>query len=124
MHVRGFPNSFIMSNPQAGFTASYPHLLDEQAKHLAHIIHTGVEKGLRQVEATEDGEEGWVNQCIEKARNAGDFLESCTPGYYNNEGKTSERSAQNGFYGGGSIEFFKILEDWRSEGKFEGLELS
>jgi cyclohexanone monooxygenase len=124
MHVRGFPNCFIMSNPQAGFTASYPHLLDEQAKHLAHIIHTGVEKGLRQVEATEDGEEGWVNQCIEKARNAGDFLESCTPGYYNNEGKTSERSAQNGFYGGGSIEFFKILEDWRSEGKFEGLELS
>jgi hypothetical protein len=32
-------------------------------------------------------------------------------------------SAQNGFYGGGSIEFFQILESWREEGRLEGLEL-
>ena len=86
-----------MSNPQAGFTASYPHLLDEQAKHLAYIIQTGIEKGLRKVEVREEAEAGWVEQCIDKARNAGDFFENCTPGYYNNEGKTSELSAQNGF---------------------------
>ncbi|MCF6329189.1 MAG: pilus assembly protein TadG-related protein [Henriciella sp.] len=55
--------------------------------------------------------------------NAGDFFENCTPGYYNNEGQMSERSVQNGFYGGGSIEFFKILEDWREEGSLDGLEL-
>ena len=124
MHTRGFPNCFIMSNPQAGFTASYPHLLDEQAKHLAYIIRTGIEKGLEKIEASEAGEAAWVQQCIDKARNAGDFLENCTPGYYNNEGKTSELSAQNGFYGGGSIEFFKILEDWRTEGHLEGMDLS
>ena len=52
------------------------------------------------------------------------FLESCTPGYYNNEGKPAERSVQNGFYGGGSIAFFKLLEDWRAEGSLPGLELS
>jgi cyclohexanone monooxygenase len=113
-----------MSNPQAGFTASYPHLLDEQAKHLAYIIQTGLEKGLRKIEVSEEGEARWVQQCIDKARNVGDFFENCTPGYYNNEGKTSELSAQNGFYGGGSIEFFKILEDWRSEGHLEGMDLS
>ena len=124
MHTRGFPNCFIMSNPQAGFTASYPHLLDEQAKHLAYIIQTGLEKGLSKVEASEAGEEGWVAQCLEKAVSAGDFLESCTPGYYNNEGKTSERSAQDGFYGGGSVEFFQILAKWREEGDLEGMEIS
>ena len=124
MHTRGFPNCFIMSNPQAGFTASYPHLLDEQAKHLAYIIQTGLEKGLSKVEASEAGEEGWVAQCLEKAVSAGDFLESCTPGYYNNEGKTSERSAQDGFYGGGSVEFFQILAKWREEGGLEGMEIS
>ena len=124
MHVHGFPNCFIMSNPQAGFTASYPHLLDEQAKNIAYIIGTGLEKGLRCVEASEQGEAAWVQQCMDKARNAGDFFENCTPGYYNNEGKTSEQSAQNGFYGGGSIEFFKILEDWRKKGQLEGLDLS
>jgi cyclohexanone monooxygenase len=123
MHVHGFPNCLIMSNPQAGFTASYPHLLDEQAKHLAYIIRTGTEKDTRTVEVTEAGEAAWVQQCIDKARNVGDFFENCTPGYYNNEGKLSERSVQDGFYGGGSIEFFKLLEAWRAEGHLEGMEL-
>jgi cyclohexanone monooxygenase len=71
------------------------------------------------VEVTEEGEARWVKRCIDRARNTGDFFENCTPGYYNNEGKTSDRSVQNGFYGGGSIEFFEILEDWRSEGGLE-----
>ncbi len=122
MHVRGFPNCFVMSNPQSGFTASYPHLLNEQAVHLAYIIQKGREKGLRVIEASEEGEAKWVEQCISKARDAGDFFENCTPGYYNNEGQMSDRSVQNGFYGGGSIEFFKILANWRGDGQLEGLE--
>jgi cyclohexanone monooxygenase len=123
MHAHGFPNCFFMSNPQAGFTANYPHLLGEQAKHLCYIIRTAIERGLRKVEVSEEGETAWVAQCLAKSRLGTEFLESCTPGYYNNEGKTSERSAQNGFYGGGSIEFFAILEDWRSKGQLEGMEL-
>lgn len=123
MHVNGFPNCFIMSNPQAGFTVSYPHLLDEQAKHIAYIVARAGEQGLSRVEATAQGEEDWVQQCIAKARDAGDFLENCTPGYYNNEGKTGERSVQNGFYGGGSVEFFRILSNWREQGGLEGLQL-
>ena len=122
MHVHGFPNCFIMSNPQAGFTANYPHLLDEQARHLAYIIRRGIDENLRAVEATAEGEQAWIEQCLGKARDTGDFFENCTPGYYNNEGKTGERSAQDGFYGGGSIEFFKILEDWRKAGMLEGLD--
>ncbi len=123
MHVHGFPNCYIMSIPQAGFTANYPHLLDEQATHIAYIIRTGIEKKARRIEVSEEGESEWVRQCIEKARDTGDFFENCTPGYYNNEGKTSELNAQNGFYGGGSIEFFQILEDWRKSGELSGMEL-
>jgi cyclohexanone monooxygenase len=122
MHVRGFPNCFIMSNPQAGFTASYPHLLNEQAKHLAYIITRGIDEDLSTVEVTAEGEQAWVDRCLAKARDTSDFFENCTPGYYNNEGKTGERSAQDGFYGGGSVEFFKILEDWRDAGTLEGME--
>ena len=51
------------------------------------------------------------------------FLEECTPGYYNNEGRLSERAAQNGFSGGASIAFFQILRDWRAAGALAGLEL-
>jgi cyclohexanone monooxygenase len=124
MHVHGFPNCFLMSNPQAGFTANFPHLLNEQARHLAYIIGTGIERAARKVEVTPEGEAGWVEQCLAKARLATEFFENCTPGYYNNEGKMSERSTQNGFYGGGSIEFFRILEEWRAEGRLEGMEFS
>ena len=59
-----------------------------------------------------------------RAPRPGSFLEECTPGYYNNEGKPGERSGQNGFYGGGSVEFFQILRDWRAEGELAGLELA
>ena len=52
------------------------------------------------------------------------FLESCTPGYYNNEGKPGDRSQRNGFYGAGPIAFVKLLEDWRAEGGLAGLELT
>jgi cyclohexanone monooxygenase len=123
MHVHGFPNCYLMSNPQAGFTANFPHLSDEQARHIAWIVSTALERGLREIEVSEEGETSWVRQCLEKARNVGDFFENCTPGYYNNEGKTGEISAQNGFYGGGSVEFFQILRDWRARGKLEGMEL-
>ncbi len=65
-----------------------------------------------------------MQQCIDRARDTGDFLENCTPGYYNNEGRAGDRSAQNGFYGGGSIEFFRLLGEWRAAGGLEGLSLS
>jgi cyclohexanone monooxygenase len=54
---------------------------------------------------------------------AREFLEDCTPGYYNNEGKPGERSGQNGFYGGGSVEYFRLLHEWRETGGLPGLEL-
>ncbi len=124
MHVHGFPNCIFMTNPQAGFTANYPHLLGEQAKHVAHVVGEGLARGLRRIEVTAEAEAGWVERCLGKARNAADFLESCTPGYYNNEGQTSALAAQNGFYGGGSEAFFQLLRDWRAAGKLDGLEIA
>ena len=50
--------------------------------------------------------------------------EDCTPGYYNNEGKPNPLFAQAAPYGEGPIPFFRILQEWRSEGNLEGLELS
>ena len=75
------------------------------------------------VEVTAEAEQQWVDTCIQKARQTGDFLENCTPGYYNNEGKPGDRSAQDGFYGGGSVEFFRVLTQWRDSGELEGLEI-
>ncbi|MCG8589626.1 MAG: NAD(P)/FAD-dependent oxidoreductase [Proteobacteria bacterium] len=123
MHSRGFPNCFIMSAAQSGFTVNFPHALNEQSKHIAYIVAHALERGVREIEASEEAEADWVRTVIEKAQMGQRFLEECTPGYYNNEGKPGERNGQNGFYGGGSVEFFAILENWRAAGGLEGLEL-
>jgi cyclohexanone monooxygenase len=53
------------------------------------------------------------------------FLESCTPGYYNNEGQPNgELIRRNGGYAPGVMAFSKVLEDWRAEGGLKGLEFS
>jgi cyclohexanone monooxygenase len=124
MHTRGFPNCFIMNNQQAGFTVNYPHMLSEQSRHIAHIVRHALDRGLRTVEVAEVAETEWVETVIRLAVLAQDFLESCTPGYYNNEGKPGERSGQNGFYGGGSEEYFRLLREWRAAGDLPGLELT
>jgi cyclohexanone monooxygenase len=124
MHSRGFPNCFIMGNQQAGFTVNYPHMLDEQSKHIAYIVKHGLDEKIRTLEVSEAAEAEWVETIIRLARLGQSFLEECTPGYYNNEGKVSERAAQNGFFGGGSIEFFRILREWREKGELPGMEIS
>jgi cyclohexanone monooxygenase len=76
------------------------------------------------VEAAQDAEDEWVQTIVSLAVNTKEFFESCTPGYYNNEGRPNERSAQNGFYGGGAIAFIKLIEEWRATGELPGLELT
>lgn len=124
MHSRGFPNLFIMSPGQAGFTVSFPHLLGEQAGHLAYIVRHALDHDVATVEVTPEAEAEWVQRVIDTARMSLDFLESCTPGYYNNEGQPRQRAVQNGSYGGGSIEYFGLLADWRDDGGLPGMELT
>jgi cyclohexanone monooxygenase len=122
MHSRGFPNCYIISSAQAGFSVNFPHMLNEQSKHLAYIVSYALDHEVRALEVSEEAEAAWVATIIGLARNGAEFQESCTPGYYNNEGKPRERSGQDGWYGGGPIAFVKVLEDWRAAGTLEGLE--
>jgi len=123
MHVHGFPNCFMLGHVQTGFTANYPHALNEQSKHIAYIIDQCQKGNHKVVEASADAEEDWVQTIITLARMNEKFLADCTPGYYNNEGKPQERSLQDTNYGAGPVAFFKVLDDWRRDGTLEGLEL-
>ena len=124
LHSKGFPNCFICSQSQSAFTVNFPHAMNEQAVHIAYIIKHCLDNDIEIVEASEAAENQWVDTIISMSRFQQKFQESCTPGYYNNEGKPDPKSIQNGPYGGGSIAFFNILRDWREEGEFAGLELS
>jgi cyclohexanone monooxygenase len=124
MHARGFPNCFIVSNSQSGFTANFPHMLNEQSKHLSYIIKTAQDRQATVVEASQEAENAWVQTIISTALMRQRFQEECTPGYYNNEGKPSSLAARNGPYGLGSIAFIQLMEEWRKSGDLKGLELS
>ena len=121
--VNGFPNLYLLGGAQGGFTANYPHNLDEQATHVAYVIDQAQSRQARTVEPTVEAETAWVGQIIDKARNAEKFLKECTPGYYNNEGRPEEANRQNTTYGGGSVEYFYILTAWRDQGDLAGLAL-
>lgn len=123
MTVNGFPNCFIFSVIQSGFTANYPHALNEQGKHAAHIIAHALKNGITEIEPTRDAEEGWTNEILEAVLDRRKFQEECTPGYYNNEGQASPLAASFASYGKGSMAFFDILKTWREAGRFEGMEL-
>ena len=122
MHSRGFPNCFFFGPAQSAFTATYTFSLDENSVHLAHIMTELKKRAATRVEASQAAEDAWVNTIIQKARLTEDFQKSCTPGYYNNEGHVNV-NPQNNTYGGGPIEFFKLMKKWRAKGNLEGLEL-
>ena len=123
MHAHGFPNCFILGQTQGGFTANFPHMLEELAVHVAHLIRHTLAHGHTRVEATPEAEATWVGEIVEKSMSGVGVIGSpdCTPGYYNNEGHTNPLAQQNSPYGDGSIQFFQRLAQWRESGRFEGL---
>jgi cation diffusion facilitator CzcD-associated flavoprotein CzcO len=124
LHTRGFPNLFIISNAQAAFTTNFPHAMDESAQHIGYIVNQCLSGNISTIEPSEEAEAAWVQEIISQARLSESYQASCTPGYYNNEGKPNPRSVQNASYGKGPNPFFKRMKAWREEGGMQGLELS
>ena len=72
----------------------------------------------------QQAEDAWGAE-IEKGTSFLEIQASCTPGYFNDEGKVGESEGWlGGFYPEGSEAFFALLRAWRASGKLDGLELS
>ena len=98
-------------------------MINEQAKHLAYCVAEAQRRGARSFEVTAEAEADWVATILARAQDHTAFAESCTPGYYNNEGQLSPQARQNMFFMGGPLEFVELLDRWRTEGRMEGLAL-
>ena len=122
LHIHGFPNCFMMSVAQSGFTVNFPYVLDQQARHVAWIVERALAEGIGKLEASRQAEADWVDTVVAQGGRSVEFSENCTPGYYNAEGQADEKTRQGGFFFGGPTEFAEILEAWREAGKLEGLE--
>jgi cation diffusion facilitator CzcD-associated flavoprotein CzcO len=121
----GFPNCFHMGITQNALTANFPHMLEEQARHITELIRYAKSQEARCIEPTAEAEAEWVATIKEKAMNNQDFLEACTPGYYNNEGRPEKGFGLAGeLYGGGPVEFHDLIRKWREDGEMKGLRFS
>ena len=119
--THGFPNLFIIGNSQSAATTNFPHAMDESALHFQYLIRKCMDDGINSIEPSKVAEDAWVDHIVDISRFNADFLAACTPGYYNNEGKPSRRSIQNGAYGKGPNPFFKITRAWRESGEMPGI---
>jgi cation diffusion facilitator CzcD-associated flavoprotein CzcO len=67
----GFPNCFHMGITQNGLTANFPHMLEEQARHIAEVVRHAKQMEARSLEPTAAAEAAWVGIIRERARSVG-----------------------------------------------------
>ncbi|KMO74139.1 monooxygenase [Mycolicibacterium chubuense] len=126
MTSRGFPNLFFTGFIQGGVSANTTAMFEQQAEHIAYIIAEAQNRGATTVEPSQDGQDAWVRTVRELAIDNSAFELTCTPGYYNNEGRGSAEgngSFLGDFYSPGFYAFDDLLTQWRAAGTLEGLEL-
>ena len=122
--VHNFPNAFRVQPTQAAnFIANVPHNIVESAKTIAMIINHVKASGYQTIEATKEAEDDWQELLSRSTQMLAD--PSCTPGYYNNEGQPLPDNAV-GYVGHpeGAMAYFKFIDGWREDGKFEGMSVS
>jgi cyclohexanone monooxygenase len=123
---RGFPNQFFTGFIQGGVSANTTAMFEQQAKHIAYIISEAQARGATTVEPSQEGQDNWVKTVRDFSIDNSAFELSCTPGYYNNEGRGGAEG--NGaflgdFYSPGFYAFDDLLADWRAKGDLDGLVL-
>lgn len=123
LNVHGFPNCFVLSIAQSGFTVNFPYLLDIQARHTAWVIAWALNNDAIELEATAEAETAWVDTVIARSAASAERAKACTPGYYNREGQANAKTRQGSFFFGSPTEYADILEAWRVRGSLDGLEV-
>ena len=113
----GFPNCFFVGRTQAAVTVNLPLSLENQTRHVMHMVQQARAKGAITLEPSPEAVADYVQDVRRLSTNGSEFYVECTPGYYNSEGAAGNK---NGFfsetYGAGSLKFFEILGQWRAEG--------
>ena len=127
--VSGFPNLFMCGG---GFVfqlgANYAHGIDVQARHVAYIISELASRGIQSANVSNMAEEQWIADQLDTKISGfvlGGSPDTCTPGYYNQEGTTQRyRDVRRETYSKGVGAYIKLLREWRDNNELEGLELT
>ena len=123
IHVRGFPNMFVVQPTQgANLISNIPHNLTESGATIAAVVDEAIRRDAAEVEVTQEAEQQWIDLLLS---GPGMMIgaQDCTPGYYNNEGQEPGPKAKLSVgYPAGAMAYFKYIQDWRDSGEFDGLE--
>jgi cyclohexanone monooxygenase len=124
LHIHGFPNAFIVQPTQgANLISNVPHNLTDSGLTIATIVKHAESVGAKTVEVTKEAQDAWVDLLISGPGRMLGALD-CTPGYYNNEGQDPGPAAKYAVgYPAGATAYFRYIEDWRNNGRFEGLDI-
>lgn len=129
--THGFPNLFVIGLNQGGLNSSLTVNFEEQSRHATHIIKESLQRGATVVEPTLNAQSEYIQHIHDTAVDRTEWIRSCTPGYFNNEGKPDIDENGNekyrfylgDIYGPGWDAFMKLLDDWRNQGDLKGLSL-
>jgi cyclohexanone monooxygenase len=124
IHVRGFPNVFLIGNSKQGApTSNFPYMVDEQARHTARVVRRFLDEKVVAMDVSPAAEARWGRTIKEKSIFDREYVSACTPSFYNAEGKADHTAAFATVFGGGPFEYIQILKDWRETGLEQDLEL-
>lgn len=124
-----FPNCFFIGgNQHSASAANATHLLDEQAVHVSYVIAEMRKRKAAIIEPHPAEVDEYTQFILTAPQNQSlvEFFATCTPGYYNGEGKA--KRSQDLFlglrYGPGAMAFYEMLAAWRASGDLPGMEVS
>jgi cation diffusion facilitator CzcD-associated flavoprotein CzcO len=123
-YSHGFPNCFHLGVTQNALTPNFPHMLDEQTRHVAELVQHANLRQAQTIEPTAEAEADWVETIRANAPMNQQFRADCTPGYYNGEGRPGDGAGLfDGLYGPGPVAFYDLVRAWRADGKMDGLQI-
>lgn len=129
--VHGFPNLYLVGG-LFGFTLglNYSAAIEDQVRCVAHILDSLDRRSAKTAEPTHEGEEEWLAEQLDESPGdrpvfVGGASNSCTPGYYNHEGRDADkrRDPRREAYVKGGLEYARRLDEWQARGELDGLEI-
>ena len=131
MMTHGFPNLFTTGYYQGGLNSTLTYNFEQQVKHMLYIIKEVLDRGAVAAEVSKEAQDAWIRHMRETEIDKTEWIASCTPSYFNNEGKPDVDENGNEryrfylgeLYGPGWDAFLGVLEDWRAKGDLAGLVL-
>jgi cyclohexanone monooxygenase len=125
MSFHGFPNLFYTGIGQGGVSVNVASTLEDQTLHITYLINEVLKRGKKSIQPTCEAVDAWVDEIRALSGPMRDFLSTCTPGYYNGEGKFYRDGLGFGGdqYGKGANAFDRLIAQWREDGTMSGMVL-